>query len=474
MWTPTYVCDVRDVQTNQKTGGSEMGLNDTPSANRVHIGFFGCRNAGKSSLVNAVTGQSLAVVSDVAGTTTDPVYKSMELLPLGPVVIVDTPGIDDAGSLGELRVAKTRQVLSKVDVAVLVVDATKGMSTADRELVDLFHEKNINHIIAYNKSDASQELMAKCGLTDETGSSIWVSAEKGYGIHELKELIGKLTTTDTMTKRLVGDLLSPGDVVVLVIPIDSAAPKGRLILPQQQVIRDVLEAGAISVVCRDMELADTLERFGSQVSMVITDSQAFGKVMKIVPEDIYMTSFSILMARFKGQLQMAVFGAHVLDELRDEGGIEIMAKIGATENDRSEKESSKSESSKSESVGSVTGKEAVDTKRNIPRVLIAEGCTHHRQCDDIGTVKLPGWIRNYTGLEPEFTFVSGTEFPDDLTGYYLIIHCGGCMLNEREMKNRQQMAQQQGVPMTNYGTAIAHMNGILERSLRVFNGIYDN
>lgn len=440
MWTPTYVCDVRDVQTNQKTGGSEMGLNDTPSANRVHIGFFGCRNAGKSSLVNAVTGQSLAVVSDVAGTTTDPVYKSMELLPLGPVVIVDTPGIDDAGSLGELRVAKTRQVLSKVDVAVLVVDATKGMSTADRELVDLFHEKNINHIIAYNKSDASQELMAKCGLTDETDSSIWVSAEKGYGIHELKELIGKLTTTDTMTKRLVGDLLSPGDVVVLVIPIDSAAPKGRLILPQQQVIRDVLEAGAISVVCRDMELADTLERFGSQVSMVITDSQAFGKIMKIVPEDIYMTSFSILMARFKGQLETAVLGAHVLDELRDEGGIE-----------RHE-----------------------DTKRNIPRVLIAEGCTHHRQCDDIGTVKLPGWIRNYTGLEPEFTFVSGTEFPDDLTGYDLIIHCGGCMLNESEMKNRQQMAQQQGVPMTNYGTAIAHMNGILERSLRVFNGIYDN
>lgn len=417
-----------------------MGLNDTPSANRVHIGFFGCRNAGKSSLVNAVTGQSLAVVSDVAGTTTDPVYKSMELLPLGPVVIVDTPGIDDAGSLGELRVAKTRQVLSKVDVAVLVVDATADMPQADRELLDLFREKNINHIIAYNKSDASRELMAKCGLTDETGTSIWVSAEKGYGIHEFKELIGKLTTTDTMTKRLVGDLLSPGDVVVLVIPIDSAAPKGRLILPQQQVIRDVLEAGAISVVCRDMELADTLERFGSQVSLVITDSQAFGKVMKIVPEDIYMTSFSILMARFKGQLETAVLGAHVLDELRDEGGIERHA----------------------------------DTKRDIPKILIAEGCTHHRQCDDIGTVKLPGWIRNYTGLEPEFAFVSGTEFPDDLTGYDLIIHCGGCMLNEREMKNRQQMAQHQGVPMTNYGTAIAHMNGILERSLRVFNGIYDN
>lgn len=423
-----------------KTGGSEMGLNDTPSANRVHIGFFGCRNAGKSSLVNAVTGQSLAVVSDVAGTTTDPVYKSMELLPLGPVVIVDTPGIDDAGSLGELRVAKTRQVLSKVDVAVLVVDATAEMPQADRELLDLFREKNINHIIAYNKSDASQELMAKCGLTDETGTSIWVSAEKALGIHELKELIGKLTTTDTMTKRLVGDLLNPGDVVVLVIPIDSAAPKGRLILPQQQVIRDVLETGAVSVVCRDTELADTLERFCGQVSMVITDSQAFGKVMKIVPEDIYMTSFSIFMARFKGQLETAVRGAHVLDELRAEDCRERQA----------------------------------DTKRKIPRILIAEGCTHHRQCDDIGTVKLPGWIRNYTGLEPEFTFVSGTEFPDDLMGYDLIIHCGGCMLNEREMKNRQKMAQQQGVPMTNYGTAIAHMNGILDRSLRIFNGRYEN
>lgn len=417
-----------------------MGLNDTPSANRVHIGFFGCRNAGKSSLVNAVTGQSLAVVSDVAGTTTDPVYKSMELLPLGPVVIIDTPGIDDAGSLGELRVAKTRQVLSKVDVAVLVVDATEETPQADRELLDLFREKNINYIIAYNKSDASQGLMAKCGLTDEAGSSIWVSAKTGLGIRELKELIGKLTVTDTMTKKLVGDLLSPGDVVVLVIPIDSAAPKGRLILPQQQVIRDVLEAGAISVVCRDTELADTLERFGSKVSMVITDSQAFGKVMKIVPEDIYMTSFSILMARFKGQLETAVRGAHVLDKLSDESRRERPA----------------------------------DTKRSIPRILIAEGCTHHRQCDDIGTVKLPGWIRNYTGLEPEFTFVSGTEFPDDLTGYDLVIHCGGCMLNEREMKNRQQMAQQQGVPMTNYGTAIAHMNGILERSLRIFNGKYGN
>ena len=451
-----------------------MGLNDTPSANRVHIGFFGCRNAGKSSLVNAVTGQSLAVVSDVAGTTTDPVYKSMELLPLGPVVIIDTPGIDDAGSLGELRVAKTRQVLSKVDVAVLVVDATEEMPQADRELLDLFREKNINHIIAYNKSDASQELMSKCGLTDEAGRSIWVSAEKEFGIHELKELIGKLTSTDTMTKRLVGDLLSPGDVVVLVIPIDSAAPKGRLILPQQQVIRDVLEAGAVSVVCRDTELADTLERFGEQVSMVITDSQAFGKVMKIVPEDIYMTSFSILMARFKGQLETAVRGAHVLDELRDEDRRaedhrEGQAEIGAAENERSAKESLKSEA-----VGSVTWKESADTKRNIPRILIAEGCTHHRQCDDIGTVKLPGWIRNYTGIEPEFTFVSGTEFPDDLTGYDLVIHCGGCMLNEREMKNRQRMAQQQGVPMTNYGTAIAHMNGILERSLRIFNGRYVN
>ena len=293
-----------------------MSLNDTPLANRVHIGFFGCRNAGKSSLVNAVTGQSLAVVSDVAGTTTDPVYKSMELLPLGPVVIIDTPGIDDTGELGELRVSKTRQVLAKIDVAVLVVDGSVGLSAADRELTELFKEKNINYIIAYNKSDLVKDDIQ---VQNSAENSIWVSAERRQGIEELKELIGKLTVTDTMTRRLVGDLIQPGDMVVLVIPIDSAAPKGRLILPQQQVIRDVLETGATTVVCRDTELEDTLRRLEGKVSLVVTDSQAFAKVMKIVPDDIYLTSFSILMARFKGQLDAAVNGAYVLDRLRDEG-----------------------------------------------------------------------------------------------------------------------------------------------------------
>ena len=407
-----------------------MGLNDTPSADRVHIGFFGCRNAGKSSLVNAVTGQSLAVVSDVAGTTTDPVYKSMELLPLGPVVIIDTPGIDDTGELGELRVTKTRQVLAKIDVAVLVVDGSVGLSETDRELTELFKERNINYIIAYNKSDLVND-----DTRDQTSAenSIWVSAEHRQGIEELKELIGRLTVTDTMTRRLVGDLIQPGDMVVLVIPIDSAAPKGRLILPQQQIIRDVLETGAVAVVCRDTELEDTLRRLEGKVSLVVTDSQAFAKVMKLVPDDVYLTSFSILMARFKGQLDAAVKGAHVLDRLRGGGQ-----------------------------------RTAGDEADKAPKILIAEGCTHHRQCDDIGTVKLPGWIREYTGLEPEFTFVSGTEFPEELAGYDLVIHCGGCMLNEREMKSRQGRAEQQNIPMTNYGTAIAHMNGILDRSLRIF------
>ena len=407
-----------------------MGLNDTPSADRVHIGFFGCRNAGKSSLVNAVTGQSLAVVSDVAGTTTDPVYKSMELLPLGPVVIIDTPGIDDTGELGELRVTKTRQVLAKIDVAVLVVDGSVGLSETDRELTELFKERNINYIIAYNKSDLVND-----DTREQTSAenSIWVSAEHRQGIEELKELIGRLTVTDTMTRRLVGDLIQPGDMVVLVIPIDSAAPKGRLILPQQQVIRDVLETGAVAVVCRDTELEDTLRRLEGKISLVVTDSQAFAKVMKLVPDDVYLTSFSILMARFKGQLDAAVKGAHVLDRLRGGGQ-----------------------------------RTAGDEADKAPKILIAEGCTHHRQCDDIGTVKLPGWIREYTGLEPEFTFVSGTEFPEELAGYDLVIHCGGCMLNEREMKSRQGMAEQQNIPMTNYGTAIAHMNGILDRSLRIF------
>ena len=405
-----------------------MSLNDTPSANRVHIGFFGCRNAGKSSLVNAVTGQSLAVVSDVAGTTTDPVYKSMELLPLGPVVIIDTPGIDDTGELGELRVSKTRQVLAKIDVAVLVVDGSVGLSAADRELTELFKEKNINYIIAYNKSDLVKD---DTMVQNSAENSIWVSAERRQGIEELKELIGKLTVTDTMTRRLVGDLIQPGDMVVLVIPIDSAAPKGRLILPQQQVIRDVLETGATAVVCRDTELEDTLRRLEGKVSLVVTDSQAFAKVMKIVPYDIYLTSFSILMARFKGQLDAAVNGAYVLDRLRDEG-------------------------------------QRTDADSRPPRILIAEGCTHHRQCGDIGSVKLPNWLKEYTGKNLEIVLSSGHGFPEELSDFALCIHCGGCMLGSKELTYRMKCACDADVPFSNYGIAIAYMKGILKRSIEVF------
>lgn len=398
-----------------------MGMNDTPSANRIHIGFFGRRNAGKSSLVNAVTGQSLSVVSEVAGTTTDPVHKSMELLPLGPVVITDTAGIDDSGHLGELRVEKTRNILKKTDVAVLVVDGIENMGSWETELIRLFKENNINFIVAYNKCDLVNEALQEEIISGHGDiNALWVSAKTGAGIENLKNRIGQLAQTDTMTGKLVGDLINSGDTVVLVVPIDKAAPKGRLILPQQQVIRDVLESGGVSIVCRDTELSEVLTRFANQVSLVITDSQVFGKVMHIVPEDVPLTSFSILMARFKGQLQDAVNGAYVLDKLKKTGG----------------------------------------------RVLICEGCTHHRQCDDIGTVKLPGWIRAYTGADIDFDFVSGGDFPEDLKPYQLVVHCGGCMLTEREMKNRQRMAKEQGVAITNYGTAIAHMNGILERSLR--------
>jgi [FeFe] hydrogenase H-cluster maturation GTPase HydF len=398
-----------------------MGMNDTPSANRIHIGFFGRRNAGKSSLVNAVTGQSLSVVSEVAGTTTDPVHKSMELLPLGPVVITDTAGIDDSGHLGELRVEKTRNILKKTDVAVLVVDGIEDMGNWETELIRLFKENNINFIVAYNKCDLVNEALQKEIISGHGDiNALWVSAKTGAGIENLKNRIGQLAQTDTMTGKLVGDLINSGDTVVLVVPIDKAAPKGRLILPQQQVIRDVLESGGVSIVCRDTELSEVLTRFANQVSLVITDSQVFGKVMHIVPEDVPLTSFSILMARFKGQLQDAVNGAYVLDKLKKTGG----------------------------------------------RVLICEGCTHHRQCDDIGTVKLPGWIRAYTGADIDFDFVSGGDFPEDLKPYQLVVHCGGCMLTEREMKNRQIKAKEQGVAITNYGTAIAHMNGILERSLR--------
>lgn len=391
-----------------------MGLNDTASADRIHIGFFGLRNAGKSSVVNAVTGQELAVVSDVKGTTTDPVKKAMELLPLGPVVIIDTPGIDDVGELGELRVKKARQVLNYTDIAVLVTEAESELTAAESELVSLFEAKIIPYIIARNKSD----LRSSMPPADNT---VYVSAKTGAGIFELKEMIGALAKGEESGKRIVADLLEENDLVVLVVPIDKAAPKGRLILPQQQTIRDILDAGAISVVVRDTELPNALSSLGKKPKMVITDSQAFAKVSKDVPEDIMLTSFSILFARYKGDLISAVKGAAMLDKLKDGD-----------------------------------------------KVLISEGCTHHRQCGDIGTQKLPAWIRKHTGKELSFEFTSGGEFPEDLSGYALVVHCGGCMLNEREMKYRVKQTLDSGTPITNYGTAIAHMNGILKRSLMPF------
>ena len=393
-----------------------MGLNNTPSANRIHIGFFGKRNAGKSSLVNAVTGQELAIVSDTKGTTTDPVYKSMELLPLGPVMIIDTPGIDDSGTLGELRVKKTRQVLNKTDVAVLVTDACDELQQCDKDLIELFKAKQIPYIIARNKSDL---------LTDEISkeeNEIYVSATAKTGIHELKERIAHLVEVDDMRLRLVGDLIKPGDFIVLVVPIDSAAPKGRLILPQQQTIRDVLEAGATAITVRETELKETLENLGKKPFMVITDSQAFNIVNKIVPQDIYLTSFSILMARYKGFLYTALKGVTAIDTLKD----------GDT-------------------------------------VLISEGCTHHRQCGDIGSVKIPRLLQAYTGKKLNIVLSSGTEFPEDLSPYALVLHCGGCMLNEREVRYRMKCAEDQNVPISNYGTAIAYMNGILKRSAAIFN-----
>ena len=391
-----------------------MGMNNTPSGERTHIGFFGRRNAGKSSIVNAVTGQELAVVSDVKGTTTDPVYKTMELLPIGPVMIIDTPGFDDEGSLGELRVRKTKQVLNKTDIAVLVVDACQGLKECDRELIQLFEAKEINYIIVYNKADLLKEI-------PPAGSrEIYVSALKKEGIFELKERIGALKE-DENEKRIVADKLNCGDFVVLVVPIDSAAPKGRLILPQQQVIRDVLDAGAMAVVTRESELEQTLKGLGKKPVMVITDSQVFKKVAAVVPADVTLTSFSILMAKYKGLLDAAAPGAAAVERLKD----------GDT-------------------------------------VLIAEGCTHHRQCEDIGTVKIPKWLREYTGKEIQIKTCSGTEFPEDLSPYAMIIHCGGCMLNEREVRYRTKCAVDQGVPITNYGTFIAYVNGILRRSLEVF------
>jgi len=388
-----------------------MGLNDTPSSERVHIGFFGRRNAGKSSVVNAVTGQELSVVSEVKGTTTDPVYKSMELLPMGPVVIIDTPGFDDEGALGEMRVRKTKQILNRADCAVLVVDGAVGKTKTDEELILLFKEKKIPYVVAYNKCDLTGPLNYDDGLS--------VSASEGLFIHELKERIGSLVNTGDTKMRIVGDLLNPYDLVVLVIPIDEAAPKGRLILPQQQVIRDILEAGAISVAVRDTELKETLERLGTRPALVITDSQAFEQVSKDTPEEILLTSFSILLARYKGFLEEAVKGVAAIGDLEDGD-----------------------------------------------KILISEGCTHHRQCDDIGTVKLPHWLRQHTGKELLIETSSGREFPEDLSAYKLIIHCGGCMLNEREMEYRGKCAADAKVPFTNYGIAIAYMKGILKRSIK--------
>ena len=392
-----------------------MGLNDTPSGERVHIGFFGRRNAGKSSLVNAVTGQELAVVSQTRGTTTDPVSKAMELLPVGPVVIIDTPGFDDEGALGELRVRKTRQVLNRTDVAVLVADSTEGLKECDTELIALFRQKEIPYLIAWNKCDLLTE------IPEESASEIYVSATERIHIEELKEKIARLGKTEENKLMVVGDLIHPGDLVVLVIPIDKAAPKGRLILPQQQVIRDILEAEAAAVCVKEYERRETLDKFREPPALVITDSQVFAKVSADVPPEIPLTSFSILMARCKGLLDMAVRGVAAVEKLQD----------GDT-------------------------------------VLIAEGCTHHRQCDDIGSVKIPRWLKNYTGKKLNIELCSGREFPDDLSKYALIIHCGGCMLNEREVRYRMKCAADQQVPITNYGIAIAYMQGILKRSIGIF------
>lgn len=406
-----------------------MSMNQTPASERVHIGFFGRRNAGKSSVMNAVTGQDLAVVSDVRGTTTDPVYKSMELLPLGPVVMMDTPGIDDEGELGALRVRKSYQVLNKTDAAVLVIDGGVGVTPEDKALLKRIREKKIPYVIAVNKKElAAPDALEKIvdELSSEDGEIIAVSAATGEGIDELKEQIAAAADTEEPERYIVRDLLKPSDVAVLVVPIDKAAPKGRLILPQQQTIRDILEADAVSVVVKETELKNVLGQFQNKPKMVITDSQAFERVAADTPEDILLTSFSILFARYKGDLAAVVKGVTALDTLEDGDAI-----------------------------------------------LISEGCTHHRQCDDIGTVKLPRWIREYTGKEIRIETTSGTEFPDDLTKYKMIVHCGGCMLNEREMKYRLKCAEDQGVPMTNYGITIAYMKGILKRSVEVFPEIFE-
>lgn len=407
-----------------------MGLNDTPGGERVHIGIFGRRNAGKSSLLNAITGQSLAVVSEVKGTTTDPVSKSMELLPLGPVVLIDTPGLDDRGILGGLRVEKSIQALRKTDLGILAVDGETILKDGKRKFEEIekpllaeFEERKIPYLIAVNKEEllSPKEKEEILLLTSKRDKTIFVSAKIGTNIHELKNRLGSLKQEEPGEGKLVGDLLSPGDLAVLVVPIDSAAPKGRLILPQQQVIRDCLEAGAVPVITRETELKTALDSLGKRPKLVITDSQAFKEVERIIPKDMFLTSFSILLARYKGNLKSQVQGARALDTLK-EGD----------------------------------------------KVLISESCTHHRQCGDIGTVKIPGWLQEYTKKNLDLTFTSGTEFPEDLSGFALVIHCGGCMINEREMKYRLECAKKAGVPMTNYGMAIAHIHGILQRSLEIF------
>ena len=401
-----------------------MGMNQTPASERVHISFFGKRNAGKSSIINAVTGQDLAIVSSVRGTTTDPVYKTMELLPLGPVMIIDTPGIDDEGELGARRVRKSYQVLNKTDIAILVVDSTTGKGEEELALIHRFHKKGIPYLVVYNKIDLlSGEEIKDLAMSVRPGE-VLVSAADGMNIQELKEKIATLNPEDTHKYPLIHDLIEPLDLVILVVPIDKAAPKGRLILPQQQTIRDILERGALSLVVRDTELKSTLDHFLSQgvcPKLVVTDSQAFARVSKDVPENITLTSFSILFSRYKGELETQLEGVAALSSIQDDD-----------------------------------------------RILIAEGCTHHRQCGDIGTCKIPDWIRNYTGKKPVFEFTSGTEFPDDVSSYKMVVHCGGCMLNEREMKYRIACCHDQGVPITNYGLLIAQVTGILKRSLGPF------
>ena len=406
-----------------------MSLNNVPSSERTHIGIFGKRNAGKSSVINAITGQNLAIVSDIKGTTTDPVLKSMELLPLGPVVLIDTPGLDDEGDLGHLRIQKAYQILNKTDIALLVIDGTAGMTAEDYQILDRIRAKNIPYLIVFNKADLAPDAdtsdtdtsNADTSDTADAANVIWVSTVTGLHIQELKERLATLLPDEDSGKTILGDLIRPSDFIILVVPIDKAAPKGRLILPQQQTIRDILDSNGISVVVKEDRLKETLEGLGKKPRMVITDSQVFKKVSQDTPGEIPLTSFSILFARYKGNLETTVQGARALENLKDGD-----------------------------------------------QVLISEGCTHHRQCGDIGTVKLPAWIQKYTGKNLKFSFTSGTEFPEELGAYSLIVHCGGCMLNEREMKYRLSCAQDQGVPMTNYGILIAYMNGILERSLEPF------